>query len=55
VVLADPEGVPAVLAEHLGHSGVFHGHVPGVAGETLCALGDLGEAVLMVIAAREKA
>jgi hypothetical protein len=55
VVLADPERVPALLAEHLGHRRVLHRDVARVAGEALGALGDLGEAVLVVVAAGEEA
>ena len=55
VVLADPERVPALLAHHLGQGRVLHRDVPGVAGEALGALGDLREAVLVVVAAGQEA
>ena len=55
VVLADPEGVVAVLAQHLADGRVLHRDVPGVPREALGALGDLGEAVLVVVAAGQQA
>ena len=55
VVLADPERVPPLLAHHLGQGRVLHRDVPGVAGEALGALGDLREAVLVVVAAGQEA
>jgi hypothetical protein len=55
VVLADPERVPARLAEHLRHRRALHRDVARVAGEALGALGDLGEAVLVVVAAGQEA
>ena len=55
VVLADPEGVVAVLAQHLADRGVLHRDVAGVAREALGALGDLGEPVLVVVAPGEQA
>ncbi len=55
VVLADPEGVVAVLAQHLADGGVLHRDVAGVPREALGPLGDLGEAVLVVVAPGEQA
>ena len=55
VVLADPVGVVAVLAEHLADGRVLHRDVTGVAREALGPLGDLGEAVLVVVASGEQA
>jgi hypothetical protein len=55
VVLADPEGVPALLAHDLGQRCVLHRDVAGVTGEALRALGDLREAVLVVVAPGQEA
>jgi hypothetical protein len=55
VVLADPEGVPAPLAQHLGAEGVLHRDVGVVPREAGRRLGDGGEAVLVVVAPGQEA
>jgi hypothetical protein len=54
VVLADPEGAPAGVAEHGRHGGVLAGDVGVVAGEPGRGLGDRREPVLVVVAAGQE-
>ena len=55
VVLSDPERVVTVLPQHLSDGGVLHRDMPGVAREPLGAFGDLGEAVLVMVAPGQQA
>ena len=54
VVLPDPEGAVAGVAEHVGDRPVLGRDVGAVAGEARRALGDRGEAVRVVVAAGEE-
>jgi hypothetical protein len=55
VVLADPVGRPPVLTQDLGLKRVLHRNVRVVAGEPGGALGDRGEAVLVMVASCQEA
>jgi hypothetical protein len=54
VILAEPEGAPAVVLEDLRHRGTLQRDAPVRAGESIGPLGDRGHAIQVMVAPGQK-